>query len=59
MRHCRLGSRLVVDFNAGKTKFVLVDRFNNTSVIDVKIDGSVLEKKSSFKMLPLLHYLYY
>ena len=29
------------------------DRSNNTGCIDVKMDGSVLEKKSSFKMLGL------
>ena len=32
-----------VDFNVGKTQLVLFDRFNN-------MDGSVLEKKSSFKI---------
>ena len=30
-----------------------IDRSNTTSAIDVKMDGSVLEKKSSFKMLGL------
>ena len=39
------------DFNAGKTQLVSFDQFNNTSAIDVKIDESVLEEKSSFKML--------
>ena len=29
------------------------DHSNNTGPIDVKIDGSVLEEKSSFKMLGL------
>ena len=29
---------------------------NNTGVTDVKMDGSVLEKKSSFKMLGLTLY---
>ena len=43
----------LVDFNAGKTQLVLFDQSNNTDVIDVKIDGSVLEEKSSFKMLGL------
>ena len=32
----------LVDFDAGKTQLVLF--------IDVKVDGSVLEEKSSFKM---------
>ena len=43
----------LVDFKAGKSQPVLFDRFNNTSAIDVRIDESVLEKKSSFKMLGL------
>ena len=43
----------LVDFNAGKTQLVLFDRFNNNGSIDVKMDGSDLEKKSSFKMLGL------
>ena len=47
------GRKWLVDFNAGKTQLVSFDRSNNTSVIDVKIDGSVLEEKSPFKMLSL------
>ena len=47
------GRKWLVDFNAGKTQLVLFDRFNNTGANDVKMDGSVLEKKSSFKMLGL------
>ena len=56
-----------VDFNAEKAELVLFDRSNKTGATDVKIDGSILEKKSSFKMLGclsllirlgLLHYLY-
>ena len=43
----------LVDFNAGKTQLILFDRSNNTGSIDVKIGGSVLEGKSSFKMLGL------
>ena len=43
---------MLVDFNAGKTQLVLFDWSNNTGSVDVKIDGSVLEK-SSFKMLAL------
>ena len=34
-----------VDLNAGKTQLVLFDQSNNTGAIDVKMDGSVLEKK--------------
>ena len=37
----------------GKTQLVSFDRFNNTGIIDVKMDGSVLEEKSPFKMLGL------
>ena len=40
-----------VDFNAGKTQLVSFDQSNNTGAIDVKIDESVLDEKSSFKML--------
>ena len=36
----------LVDFNAGKTELVLFDRSNTTGAIDVKMDGSVLEKNS-------------
>ena len=50
MRHCGLGQKWLVDFNAGKTQLVSLDRSNNTGAIDVKKDGSVLEEKSSFKM---------
>ena len=38
----------VVVSNAGKTQLVLFDRSNNTGTIDAKMDGSVLEEKSSF-----------
>ena len=43
----------LVDFNVGKTQLVLCDWSNNAGAIDVKMDGSVLEEKSSFKMLGL------
>ena len=46
------GKEWLVDFNAKKTQLVSFDQSNNGS-IDVKIDGSVLEEKSSFKMLGL------
>ena len=45
------GKKWLVDFNAGKTQLVLFDRSNNNGSIDVKMDGYVLEEKSSFKML--------
>ena len=47
------GRKWLVDFNAGKTQLVSFDRSKNTGVIDGKVDGSVLEEKSSFKMLGL------
>ena len=47
------GMKWLVHFNTGKTQLVSFERSNNTGAIDVKIDGSVLEKKSSFKMLGL------
>ena len=43
----------LADFNAGKTQLVLFDQSKNTSAIDLKVDGSTLEGKSSFKMLGL------
>ena len=36
-----------------KTQHILFNCFNNTGSIDVKMDGSALEEKSSFKMLGL------
>ena len=47
------GRKFLVDFNGGKTQLVLFDQSNNTCAIDVKMDGSVLEENSSFKMLEL------
>ena len=43
----------LVDNNAGKNQLVSFDRSNSNGSIDVKMDGSVLEEKSSFKMLGL------
>ena len=43
----------LVDFDAGKTQLVLFDISNNKGFLDVKMDGSVFEEKSSFKMLGL------
>ena len=45
------GKKWFVYFNAGKTQLVLFDRSINNGSIDVKIDGSVLEETSFFKML--------
>ena len=47
------GKKWLVDFNAGKTHLVLFDQSNNNGSIDVKMGRSVLEEKSSFKMLGL------
>ena len=47
------GRKWLVDFNAGKIQLVLFDRSKNTGAIDVKMDGSILEEKTSFKMLGL------
>ena len=43
----------LVDFNAVKTELVSFDQSKNTGAIDVKMDGSVLKEKSSFKMMGL------
>ena len=48
------GRKWLVDFNAGKTQLVSFDRSNNNGSIDVKMGGSVLEEKSSFKILGLV-----
>ena len=44
------GSKCLVDFKAGKTQLVSFDWSNNTRGIDVNMDRSILEEKSSFKM---------
>ena len=49
--------KLLVDFIAGKTQLVSFDRSNNTGAIDVKMDGSVLEGKSSVKIMGLIGFL--
>ena len=49
------GRKWLFDFNAWKTQLVLFGRSNNTDVIiDVRMDWSILEKKSSFKMPGLI-----
>ena len=47
------GKKWLVDFNAGKTQLVSFDWSKNTVAIDVKMDGSALEEKTSFKILGL------
>ena len=48
------GRKWLADFSAGKTQLVLSDRSKNTGAIDVKMDGAVLEEKTSFRMLGLI-----
>ena len=43
----------LLDFNTGKTQLVWFDPSNNNGSIDVKMNESVLEEKSSFKILGL------
>ena len=47
------GKKWLVGFNAGKTQLVSFDSPKNNGSICVKMDGSVLKGKSSFKMLRL------
>ena len=47
------GRKLFIGFNAGKITLLLFDYSHNCCAIDVKVDGSVADKKSSFKMLGL------
>ena len=45
-----LDKKRLVDFNAGKIQLILFHQSSNTGS-EVKMDGSVLEEKSSHKML--------
>ena len=47
------GKKWLVDLNAGKTRLVSFDWSNKNGSIGVKMGGSILEEKSSFKMLGL------
>ena len=47
------GEEWLVDFNAGKTQLLSFGQHNNNGSTDVKMDESVLEEKSSSKMLGL------
>ena len=44
----------LADFNARKAQLISFDQSYNIGFIDVTTDGSVLEEKSSFKMLELI-----
>ena len=47
------GRTWLVGYNTGKTQLVSFGWSYNTGAIDVKMDGSVVEEKPSFKMLGL------
>ena len=47
------GRKQPVVFKAVKTQLVLLDQSKNIGAINVKMDGSVLEEKSCFKMIEL------
>ena len=47
------GKKWLVGFNAGETRLVSFDQSNNNGSIDVKMGVSILEEKSSCKMLGL------
>ena len=47
------GKKWLVDFNVAKTQLVSFDRSHNNGSINVKMDGSVLGGKLSFKILAL------
>ena len=44
------GRKWLVDFEAEKTQLILLDLPNNTGVLNVKMNGSVLKEKSSLTM---------
>ena len=47
------GRKWLLDFKIEKIQQVSFDQSNNTGAIDGKMDGSILEEKSYFKMLGL------
>ena len=53
MRQCGLGQDVACWFQCWKNSLVSFDQSNKTDAIDVKMDGSVLREKSSFKILGL------
>ena len=44
---------MLFDLNAGKTQLVSFDWSNKASAIEVKMGGSILDEKPSFKILGL------
>ena len=51
------GRRRLADLNSGKIQLVLYDRSIKTGAIHVKMDGYILEKKKSLKLLELAFFL--
>ena len=47
------GNKCLLDFNTGKTQLVWFDWSHNNGSIDLKMNGSVFEEKSSFKIMGL------
>ena len=45
------GRKWLVNFIAGKTQLISFHQSSNTGAIDVNMNGSVLQKKSSYKLL--------
>ena len=48
------GKKLLVGFRAVKIQLILFEQSNNNGSVDVKMDGSVVQKKSFFKMPKLI-----
>ena len=42
------GKKSLVDFNVGQNQLLSSDQSNNTGIIDVNMDGPVLDKKIIF-----------
>ena len=47
----KFGKKWLVGFNARKTELVSFNWCNSSSAIDMEMDGSIIEEKSTFKML--------
>ena len=45
------GKKWLVDFNAGKTQLIPFDWSINFAAIDMKLDVSILDEQSTFKIL--------
>ena len=57
LRNTGMGAKVACWFQCWKkTQMISFDRSNDNGAIHVKMDGSVLEEKSSFKMLGLTFY---